>query len=142
MRCFVTASMANGVIQQQAQDSRPWPVTLATWPVPEGHELVVIPAPLPQRLDHYRVVEGEVVERPDMPVVVSSPRFAADGEASCVLSGLPDPCTVTIAGAASAGPLEVTGGSLTLTSTTPGAIHVQVAAHPAWKPWETTLHAT
>ena len=142
MTFFVTADLASGEILQQSTDSRPWQDTLATWSVTEEHGLVVIPQLLPGRLDHYRVVDGQVVERPEMPVVVSAPSFAANGEAECVLSGLPDPCTVTVRGVVSAGPVEVVGGSLTLTSTAPGSIHIEITAHPVWKPWETTLHAT
>lgn len=142
MTYFVTANSASGVIVQQAQDSRLWADTLEVWTVPEGAELVVIPAPLTGRLDHYRVADGEVVERSTLTPAVSAPSFVADGEAECVLSSLPDPCTVTVRGAVSAGPLEVTGGSLTITSTTPGAITIQITADPVWKPWEGTIHAT
>ena len=142
MTLFVTADLASGVILQQSSDSRPWEETLATWPITAEHGLVIIPAPLPARLDHYRVVDGEVVERPDMPVTLSATTIAADGEDECVLSGLPDPCTVIGHGAVSAGPVEVTGGSLTLTSTAAGTITVSIMADPVWKPWEATLHAT
>lgn len=142
MTSFVTAARASGEILQQSFDSRPWHDTLATWPMPADHELVIIPGFLPGRLDHYRVVDGEVVERPDMPLAISTTHFPADGEAECTLSGLPDPCTVTLTGAVSAGPLQITGGSLTLTSTAPGAITIAITAHPVWKPWEGTIHAT
>ena len=59
-----------------------------------------------------------------------------------MLLGLPAPCTVTVRGVVSAGPLEVTGGSLTLTSTAPGANTIAITADPIWKPWEDTIHAT
>jgi hypothetical protein len=107
-----------------------------------GYMIAALPFDLTLALDHYRVVDGQVVERPAPPVEISAPSFAADGVAECVLSGLPDPCTVTLTGAVSAGPLEVTGGSLTLTSTTPGAIAIRITADPVWKPWEATIHAT
>jgi hypothetical protein len=90
----------------------------------------------------WRVVEGELVARLPVPVTVSAPVITADGEDQCVLSGLPDPCTVLVHGVVQAGPVEVTGGSLTLTSTAAGAITVSIVADPVWKPWETTLHAT
>jgi hypothetical protein len=141
MTLFVTASTTSGVILQQASDTRPWVETLDTWPVADGCELVVIPAQLTARLDYYRVVDGHVVERPGMPVDLSTTSIAADGAAECVLSGLPDPCTVTITGAVHAGALEVTGGSLIITSTAPGAITISVAANPVWKPWEGVIDA-
>lgn len=93
-------------------------------------------------VENWRVLNGEVVERLTMSVQASTLNFAANGLAECVLSGLPSPCTVTIYGAVSAGPLEVTDGNLTITSTTPGAIRVAVAACPIWKPWEITINAT
>jgi len=88
------------------------------------------------------VVNGQVVARDAMAVEVSPPSFAADGVAECALSGLPAPCTVSLTGAVSAGSLEVTGGSLTLTSTALGAIQIRITANPVWKPWEGTIHAT
>ena len=92
-------------------------------------------------LDAWRVVDGEVVERRIMTPIVSTATIAADGIATAVLDNLPDTCTVTITGAVTAGPVEVTGGALTLTSTQPGAITVSVRADPTHKPWETTIHA-
>jgi hypothetical protein len=90
----------------------------------------------------YRVLEGEVVERPLMGVTVSTLTFMADGVSECVLTNLPQPCTAVIRGAVIAGPVEVLDGALALTSTTPGDIHININADPLYKPWETTLHAT
>ena len=89
----------------------------------------------------FRVVNGEVVERDNMAPTVSTATIAADGTATTVLGDLPDPCTVTITGAVTAGPVEVAGGALTLTSTQPGEIKVAVRADPTHKAWETTIHA-
>lgn len=89
----------------------------------------------------YRIVNGEPVERATMSPAISAATFAADGLAQCVISGLPDPCRVTITGAVQAGPVEVAGGTLTLTSTQPGAIRVSVTADPTHKAWEVTIHA-
>jgi hypothetical protein len=90
---------------------------------------------------HYRVVDGEVVERPAIAVTVSADTIAADGVDECVLSGLPDPCIVTVRGVVSAGPLEVTGGSLTLTSTALGPITISITADPVWRPWDGVINA-
>lgn len=89
----------------------------------------------------YRIVNGEAVERATIAATVSANTIAADGIAECTIAGLPDPCRVSISGAVQAGPAEVTGGTLTLTSTVPGAIRVAVTADPTHKPWETTIHA-
>lgn len=97
--------------------------------------------PLPVRLDHYRIVDGEVVARDVMAPSVSATSIAADGEDACVIAGLPDPCTVAISGAVTAGPVDVVGGELVLTSTVPGAIHVRVTAGVQWRPWEVTIDA-
>jgi len=89
----------------------------------------------------WRLLDGELVERAAMAPEISAASFAADGVAECVISGLPDPCMVTVRGAVSAGPVEVTGGSLTLTSTAAGEIRISVTADPAWKPWRGTVEA-
>lgn len=113
----------------------------AEWPLPPGYSIAMLTAPLPGPMRDYRVVNGAVVERAEMTPTVSAASFAADGLAQCVISGLPDPCRVTITGAVQAGPVEVAGGTLTLTSTQPGAIRVAVTADPTHKPWEATIHA-
>lgn len=111
------------------------------WPVAPGQVALVVPAPLLNAETDYHVVAGEVLPRATMAPAISTPTIAADGLAECLLGDLPAPCVVTITGAVTAGPVEVTGGSLTLTSTQPGAITVSVRADPTHKPWETTIHA-
>ena len=75
---------------------------------------------------------------------VSAATIEADGAAECVVSGLPDPCTVTVTGpgAAAWGPHPVEGGELVLTATEPGDLVVSVAAPPRYLPFETTVHAS
>lgn len=89
----------------------------------------------------YRVVDGAVVERATIAATVSAETIAADGVAECVITGLPDPCSVTISGAVQAEPAVVAGGTLTLTSTQAGDIRVGVTADPTHKPWETVINA-
>jgi hypothetical protein len=89
----------------------------------------------------YRVADGDVLERDAIAATVSAETIAADGSAECTISGLPDPCRVMVTGAVQAGPLDVTGGTLTLTSTQPGDIRVSVTADPTHKAWEVTIHA-
>lgn len=91
--------------------------------------------------DAYRVEAGQVVRRAVMAPSLSAAAIAADGVAACVIAGLPDPCLVTITGAVQAGPVQVDGGTLTLTSTQPGAITVVVRADPTFAPWQATIHA-
>jgi len=132
----------DGAIENLCRASLPAEWVLDHWAYPDGGGIVMLAAPLAGPSYFYRVVDGGIVERDGMDVALSATTIAADGVAECVLSGLPDPCTVTITGAVLAGPLTITGGSLTLTSTTPGAIAIRVTADPAWKPWEATIHAT
>lgn len=139
---FVVAEIATGLIRQACFASRPWPEVQAEWTPPEGCQLLQLPEALTPPLHHWRVAGGTVVPRAVMPVLVSTPGIAADGDNECALTGLPDPCTVTITGAVSAGPMDITGGSLILTSTAPGAIIIAITADPIWKPWESTIHAT
>lgn len=76
--------------------------------------------------------------------MVSAATIAADGAAECVIAGLPDPCTVTVAGPGSAswGPHPVESGELTVTATEVGDIKVTVSAPPRFLTFETTVHAT
>jgi len=141
MTDFVTFE-ANGAIKNVCQASLPAAWVVEHWARPPGGGLVVLPMPLTGPMGDYRVLDGQVVERLAMAVEISAASFVADGVAECVLSGLPDPCTVTLTGAVSAGPLDVVGGSLTLTSTTPGVIQIRITADPVWKPWEGAIHAT
>ena len=72
---------------------------------------------------------------------VSATSIAADGENACVIAGLPDPCSVVVAGAVAAGPVEVAGGELVLTSTVLDRIHVRVRDDPTHAPWEVSIDA-
>jgi len=139
---FVYADTTSGEITNLCASDQEAAVILATWPPRAGKELVFCaPGAIPEPPDHYRVVDGAIVARAVMEVAVSSPTIAADGADTCILSGLPDPCEVTIGGVVSAGPVEVTGGELTLASTTPGKIRVQVRADPLWRAWEAVVDA-
>jgi hypothetical protein len=90
----------------------------------------------------YRLLNGVVVARDAMALAVSSTTITADGVDEATITGLPDPCSVTISGAVSWGPGDVTGGSLTLTATTPGAINVTVASEPQYSSETVVIHAT
>ena len=89
----------------------------------------------------YFVRDGTAVPRMAMAPSLSTQAVVADGEDACVISGLPDPCTVSITGSVALPPTEVAGGSLAITATVPGSIHLRVTAEPTHLPWETTLHA-
>lgn len=64
-----------------------------------------------------------------------------DGADAGLISGLPDPCLVSIIGSVAQPPTAVVGGSVTITATVPGAIILRVTADPAYLAWEVTLHA-
>lgn len=91
--------------------------------------------------NNYRIVGEQVIERAAMTPLISQTNIAADGIAECVITGLPDPCIVGILGAMRVPGFELSGGTLTLTSTQSGEINVRVRADPIYKPWETTIHA-
>lgn len=90
---------------------------------------------------HY-VLNGHVVRRSPMPVVVDKTDMLADGIDVCTISGLPDPSIVTISGGISAGPMPVNDGSLEISCDYAGTITVKVSAPPAYLDWEVTLNAT
>lgn len=141
MQHFLSADAATGAIRQLSASSRSWAEIAASWPVADGEVLVPLATPLAGPQTAWRVVQGEVVPRAVMAPRVSAERIAADGEAECVISGLPVPCVVAIGGAVEAGPLDVTDGVLVLTSTVPGAILLRISAEPDYQPWEGVIHA-
>lgn len=89
---------------------------------------------------HY-IVSGELTARATITPTVSASSFAADGTTTVTISGLPDPCRVTISGVLWAGPTDVTGGLIDISSDVAGDLTVSVSAEPAWLSWSTILHA-
>lgn len=87
------------------------------------------------------VLDGEVVARATMAPTISAADITADGADECGISGLPDPCTVALHGAVTQAPTVVIGGNVTITSTVPGTITVQITADPVYQAWEATIHA-
>jgi len=134
MQSFVLYRSSDGVVVGHGTAPDAWSLSYG--------DIEALPGPPGLEPHGWRVVDGELAARLPIPVIVSAPVITADGEDECVLSGLPDPCTVVVHGAVSAGPLEVTGGSLTLTSTAAGAITVSITADPVFKPWQGAIHAT
>lgn len=84
---------------------------------------------------------GEVVPKITMTPTISATGFAANGVASVTISGLPNPCQVTITGVIAGGPEIVTDGEVVLTSDQPGDVIVSVRADPDHLPWSVTIHA-
>lgn len=136
---FVVADAA-GVVLYQASTVLAWADVLAHWHLPGGQQAVQLADWLADP-SHWRVVDGALVERATMAPAVSATAIAADGLAEAVISGLPDPCTVRVAGPAPVGPLTVSGGTLTLTASQAGAYRVRVTADPTHAPWEGTIDA-
>jgi hypothetical protein len=100
----------------------------------------------------WRLQDGELVPRAAMAVTISAPSIAADGTDAAVLSGLPDPCEITIvrqpagadrhqAGPTVYGPATIAGGSLTVTSTEAGRLRVHVTAGVLYVPWQGVVDA-
>jgi hypothetical protein len=131
---------ADGLITGVYQTSETAPPT-SLIPGQQVGPAVDLDQPVCLRPNDFCILGGLVVERATISATVSAATIPADGIAECVIAGLPDPCRVTIIGAVSAAPAEVNGGTLTLTSTQPGAITIRVTADPTHKPWETVIHA-
>lgn len=139
MRHFVIASVSTGTLLRSCYASGADDTELLTW-AGEGEVVVFTENPV-ERLTDWRVVDGVVVAREVLAPSVSTTTITADSMSECVISDLPDPCRVALQGLTTAPPTEVTGGSITLTASTPGEIKVLVLADPTYKPWETTIHA-
>jgi len=87
------------------------------------------------------VSAGTLAAKAAITPTVSATSFAADGTTTVTIAGLPDPCRVTISGVLWAGPTDVTGGSIDISSDVAGDLTVSVSAEPAWLSWSTILHA-
>jgi hypothetical protein len=87
------------------------------------------------------VVDGALVERSAMAPAVSQASLAADGVDECVITGLPEGCTVSVQGCVDLPSTVVTDGTLTITTTRAGMMRVLVRHDPAWKPWQVVLNA-
>lgn len=96
----------------------------------------------PQPPDHYYIADGVLVPRETMAPEVSTETITANGLDECEITNLPEGVSVTITGAVTAGPVSVTGGVLTLTSTAAGAITLRAVLDPLYRPWEITINAT
>ena len=91
---------------------------------------------------HYvDVGTSTVVQCKPMTASVPKTTIAADANDTVTLTGLPSPCSVSITGTITAGPLDVPDGELALTSNVPGDFLVSVTAPPVWLPWSVTIHA-
>jgi hypothetical protein len=136
---FVTYSLSTGAILFQSETSSTAEEVFA---IPAGPDRgrVEIPEPL-DSIQRFRVVDGAVVPRAEMALTVSADTFPADGTTACVISGLPDPCTVEISGSFTVPPTPVTGGAITLTTSQPGVLTIRVTADPHYLSKEITLYA-
>lgn len=140
MTLFVVADAA-GTILYQASTVLSWEDVLAHWSVPAGAQAVQVDAWVQDRMA-WRVVDGALAERAAMSLAVSTAAIAADGVEAAEISGLPDPCRVMIDGPMPIGPTTVTGGTLSITASLPGAWRVRVEADPVYQPWSVTINAT
>lgn len=141
MIAFLIYDTATGVILQASTSSWSELEVQAEWELPEGAAILVVPVLPTGPFDHFRVANGEVVERASIAPTISADVIAANGIAESIIAGLPNPCRVTFRGAVDAGPADLTGGAFTLTSTQPGVITIRVTADPTHKPWEGVIHA-
>jgi hypothetical protein len=117
------------------------PETLAGYSGDPDYQGLVLPLDTVVASDTHYVSDGALAARIAMTPTVSKTTLTADGTDAVTISGLPDPCTVAITGAISVAATTVTGGSITLTSNTVGAIRVRVTADPQYLAWSTDLNA-
>lgn len=87
-------------------------------------------------LELYYYSGNGVVKRPPMSCALDKTRIAADGTEVATLSGLPDPCTVTLKDPENKMvSVEVTGGTETIDTGLVGEHVIEVSAFPhlCWK---------
>lgn len=89
---------------------------------------------------HY-FVDGQPIDRPAQQTGIDVTTIDVAADEAATLSGLPDPCLVTVSSPATGTEtVAVTGGELTLSVGVPGEYAVTVEAFPHL-PWETVVHA-
>jgi hypothetical protein len=141
---------AAGAILWAGQTNAP-PEEVAAWIWPEGAAFLEVAEDVANPLA-WRVQAGALVARAVMAPSFSAASIAA-GSGAATLSGLPDPCTVSVqrqrpgaapieAGLYLSGPAEVAGGSLALSSAEPGRLVVDVSAGLEYAPWRGTVEVT
>ena len=89
---------------------------------------------------YFNIAAGQIDARPIIPILVSKTYVIANGVDATSLTNLPDPCTVTYTGPGINVTSEVTGGTATFTTDTPGTHTVKVVAFP-YLDWEGTFNA-
>jgi hypothetical protein len=112
-------------------------------PLP-GMQIALIDALPADRSDFmasFYVLAGAVIARQTMTPSLDHATIAADGVAVATITGLPDPCSVSITGVLAVAPTTVTGGTISLTANAVGDLNIMVTAAPAYLPWSTTVHA-
>ena len=82
------------------------------------------------------VVGGEVRPRPAFPGSIDKTKIKADGADKAVISNLPTPCTLTIAGQ----PVERKAGTMTIMSRRPARMMIAAEAFP-FLPWSVEVEA-
>lgn len=134
---------ATGLITQTGQCD---PASYKIMPgyLPAGTSLLALsaaPADANTFIEQNYVHDGTVTPKQTMAPAVSAGAITANGTAEATITGLPNPCVVTIAGVVPSGPTQVTDGEVILTSNQPGDLIVNVTAEPSWVPWSTTIDA-
>jgi len=90
----------------------------------------------------YRLQGDAIARKPAMAATIDRTSIKADGVETATISGLPDPCKVTVSGAVALAPTTVTGGSLDLSSTVRGSLTVRIERDPEFRAWTATINAT
>lgn len=87
------------------------------------------------------VAEGELRARILPPIACSTFVIAANGADAAVLSGIPSGAMLRVSGAASIPWTEVTDGTVTLTTSAPGRLVVEIRCPPPHAQWLGMIHA-
>lgn len=105
-------------------------------PIPPATQMVVATA-----ARSWCVVDGELAPRSESAISMSATSITADGQDEVIISGIPEGAVVQMFGVVKVAPTVVTGGSVTLTCSVPGKIHVQARCPAPYLDWMGTIHA-
>lgn len=87
-------------------------------------------------MDRNYFLDDVLTVRPVADIAIDRTEIAVDDTDAATITGLPDPCRVTIDGVAH----DVVGGTLEITSTMPATYSIRFDQWP-WTPWSTVITA-
>lgn len=145
---FALVDTVSGMIEQAGSTTASIADVNADWDL--GADIIAVETEtlLDNPRDYYGTVSIDngqpvvgVSPREDMTPTLSGAALDADGADTVVVSGLPNPCSVSVSGPLS-GSASFTDTTLTLTVAREGVYTLTFTSEPVYRPWSCTVEAS